>query len=111
VITLVLVSDYSRATLASLAKRLQQSRALEELVYRESELDEVWRLIDMDRLAMIRKAGETAESRALARLQEGIHHTHDIVGDQCDGPAAARHLSALILEWGVAPQQGQHLAL
>lgn len=105
-ITLTPIPDYSRETLASLVKRLQQSRLLEELVYRETELDEVWRLIDMDRLALVQQFGRNAESQALARLQGGIHEAHDMVGMSEDGVGAARHLSAVILEWGVAPQRG-----
>jgi hypothetical protein len=106
VITLSPITDYSRQTLAALVKRLQQSKHLEELVYRESELDEVWRLIDMDRLALLRQHGETAGTRALGHLQAGIHAAHDLAGESDDGIAAARHLSAVIMEWGVAPARG-----
>jgi hypothetical protein len=110
-ISLVLVGDYSRATLAALVKRMQLSVHLEELVYRESELDEVWRLIDMDRLALIRLTGESEQSRSLAQLQDGIHHAHDIIGEQADGVAAARYLSELIMKSGVGPTQGMSSVL
>ena len=102
-ITLIPIDDYTRENLAALVRRLQQSKHAEELVYRESELDEVWRLIDGDRVDLVQRLGVTAQVQALERLQAAIHEAHDLVADSDDGSAAARRLSEVILEWGIAP--------
>ena len=99
-ITLVPIFDYSRETLAGLARRLQNSKRPEELVYRESELDEIWRLIDGDRLGAAAEFPHPVDIGALLKLQQAIHQVHDLVAEADDGVGAGRRLTEAMLECG-----------
>lgn len=71
------VTDYSQATLRAMIARLRQSRSQEQFVYRETELDEMWRLVDIDlKLA----DSPTAAWRRLTDLRTHIARAHDLVG-------------------------------
>jgi hypothetical protein len=91
-----LISDYSRATLRSLAARLQESRTLEELVYREAELGELWSLVDGDlQMARWRAAGGGNE---LGSLQRAIVAVIGLLTSRDDSAEAARRLRQALLE-------------
>lgn len=75
------IEDYSPQTLRALAARVEKSTAFEQLIYRESELDEVWRLIDGD-LAIAASAGaQSPQVQRLAALRELIVDAHDLIGN------------------------------
>jgi len=84
------VLGFDNATLALIAQRLEASRRDEHLIYREAELDEVWRLIDL-RLAD-RAHLSDAEIGRLTRLREIVNEAHDLVGVAYQPAAAARKL-------------------
>jgi len=85
------VQDYSPATLQAIVARLEGSTSVDHLVYRESELDALWSLLDL----AVRRAQRNHESEA--RLQElrvlfdAAQDAHDLVGAD-DPSAAARRL-------------------
>lgn len=60
--------------LRTLADRIAQSSTWEHMVYRENEIDQIWRLIDRPR-PLTDLPPET-----LARLQANIMAIHDLVG-------------------------------
>lgn len=69
------VDDYSEITIRAMIDRLERSTTPEHFVYRETELDEMWRVVDL-RLA---QAGES-ERRQLVPLKAAIMRAHDLVG-------------------------------
>jgi hypothetical protein len=70
--------------LRTLANRIAQSSTWEHMVYRENEIDQVWRLIDRPR-PLTDLPPET-----LKRLQANIMAIHDLVGvDHRPAEAAA----------------------
>lgn len=72
------VENFSDLTLQTLADRLARTRTPEQCIYRESELDEVWRLVD---IAM--RAGDPdglRDSEKLRQMRDAIHRAHDLVG-------------------------------
>jgi len=93
--TILPVETMSDLTIQTLVERLQRSRTPEQFIYRESELDELWRLVD---IAL--RAGTSADMRGeerLRQMRDAIHRAHDLVG--MDGKpleAAAALREALI---------------
>jgi len=84
------VDDYSDATLRTMIDRLERSTTEEQFIYRETELDEMWRLVD---IRLIQAEGE--ERAALLVLKEAIMRAHDLVGMEGKPMDAARLLRAL----------------
>ncbi|MBB3927399.1 hypothetical protein GGR43_003128 [Sphingobium jiangsuense] len=84
------VDDYSDATLRAMIDRLERSTTEEQFIYRETELDEMWRLVD---IRLIQAEGE--ERAALLVLKEAIMRAHDLVGMEGKPMDAARLLRAL----------------
>lgn len=84
------VDDYSGATLGAMIDRLERSTTGEQFIYRETELDEMWRLVD---IRLIQAGGE--ERAALLVLREAIMRAHDLVGMEGKPMEAARLLRAL----------------
>lgn len=76
-----LIADCSRATLRELIGRVEQSRSFEQMVYRESELDEIWRLLDNDIAAAARQRSNERAVRRLAALRALIVEAHDFIGN------------------------------
>jgi hypothetical protein len=74
----LVVSSISDLTIQTLADRLQRSTTDEQHIYRESELDELWRLLDIaasgDGLEGIRRKAW------LATMRDAVHRAHDLVG-------------------------------
>jgi hypothetical protein len=86
------IPELSRWTLRELIRRIERSKTEEQLVYRECEIDEVWRLLgpnmsdpqpDIDRLP--RDA-----------LKRAVLEAHDLVGVDSNVEAAAAALRAVI---------------
>ncbi|WP_044332783.1 hypothetical protein [Sphingomonas hengshuiensis] len=72
------VENFSDLTIQLLSERLLRSRSPEQFIYRESEMDELWRLLDI----AIRSGdpdGLRDEAR-LRQMREIVHRAHDLVG-------------------------------
>jgi hypothetical protein len=87
------VRDCSNATLIAIAERLERSEGPAHMVYRETELDELWRVID---LAMSRAVVEQANTEELTRLRGAVVVAHDLVGIDEAMPRAAEVLRAAV---------------
>jgi len=80
------VENFSDLTIQVLADRLQRSRTAEHCIYRESELDELWRLVDIAVSSGDRDG--LRDQASLIRLRGIVHRAHDLVGME-GAPAAA----------------------
>ncbi|MGH2588676.1 MAG: hypothetical protein ACRDJE_27440 [Dehalococcoidia bacterium] len=89
------VQDYSASTLQAIVAQLERSTSVDHLVYRESELDALWSLLDLE----VRRAQRRQESeprlRELRRLFDAAQDAHDLVGAD-DPSAAARRLRDIV---------------
>jgi hypothetical protein len=83
------INDLSLRTLIDLSERIARSTSEEHLVYRESEIDEVWRLLGPSHAA----ASEDERTAALRRV---IMEVHDLVGVDSNPTAAAAKLRSVI---------------
>jgi hypothetical protein len=90
------IQDYAAETLAGEIERLLASSGPEHLIYRECELDEIWRLIDLDVASLRASGGPAAEVARLERLRGSIMQAHDLVGVAGDPAAAAQQLRGLL---------------
>jgi len=72
------VENFSDLTIQTLADRLQRTRTAEQCIYRETELDELWRLIDI----AVRSGDPDGlrDSETLRRMRDAVHQAHDLVG-------------------------------
>ncbi len=70
---IVTVRDFSAETLQAVAEHLEVSTDFEHLVYREAELDAIWSITGF---CLSQRA-----DAAVARLHEGAHRAHDLVGE------------------------------
>jgi hypothetical protein len=87
--TMVEITDIAPATLIAAATRVAASTAQEHFVYRESEMDELWRLADMDLRKARQASPHSAETKRLERLAGLIHRAHDVLGQDSDTKTAA----------------------
>ena len=72
------VDNMSDLTVQTLVERIQRSVTDEQFIYRETELDELWRLVDM-----ALKVGDPDEHRSedqLRQMRDAVHKAHDLVG-------------------------------
>ncbi|WP_322045405.1 hypothetical protein [Paraburkholderia sp. J67] len=90
------IDDYSAATLRALAERIAASTEVEHMIYRESELDEVWRLLDADVAAAARNGLNDAQLQRLLSLRELVIEAHDLVGNDSDTRGACERLARAI---------------
>jgi hypothetical protein len=95
----VAVEDYSPETLRNLIAHLEQSTAFEHFIYRESELDALWRLLEI--AAPGRVVLEADERRRVETLLAAARNAHDLVADERPLEAAAR-LRAVLAEESAA---------
>lgn len=86
------VDDYSKETLSALCELIEQSTTLEHLIYREAEMDEVWRILD---LAITDSRTPSADLPKLVEAREIIMQVHDLIGVDEDVVAAAEKLKTL----------------
>ncbi|WP_322028949.1 hypothetical protein [Paraburkholderia sp. J76] len=92
------IEDYSPQTLRELIGRVEKSSTFEHMIYRESELDEVWRLLDSDILTAERKGSNAPELQNLVALRKLIVDAHDFIGnDSNTADARDRLLQAVEL--------------
>lgn len=83
------IDDFSDETLRNIVAHLEESTTFEHFVYRESELDEVCRLVD----DALRGGQGRTDERQRARWQivfEAARDAHDLVGVEEPARAAER---------------------
>ncbi|WP_322060634.1 hypothetical protein [Paraburkholderia sp. J63] len=90
------IDDYSAATLRGLAERIGLSSEVEHMIYRESELDEVWRLLDADVAGASRNGLGDAPLQRLLTLRELVIEAHDLIGNDADTAGARERLARAI---------------
>lgn len=90
--TMVEITDTLPDTLSAAATRIAASTAQEHFVYRESELDELWRLADMDYSKARRTSPRAPETKRLQDLADLIHRAHDVLGQDGNTAKAAEIL-------------------
>jgi hypothetical protein len=96
------VEDFSAATLSALIDALERSTTREHFVYREAELDDLWRVVDTALRAARRDTREREHALRLEELQAIAVEAHDLVGaDERPLEAAARLRAALALAGSV----------
>lgn len=98
---IIAVENFSDLTIQTLADRLARTRTAEQCIYRESELDELWRLIDI-----AERAGDPEglrDAATLARMREAVHRAHDLVGMDGKPREAAEALRGALGAQGVYP--------
>jgi hypothetical protein len=81
------IVDYSPLTLQTLADTIGRSRSPEQLIYRECELDELWRMLDLE-IEGIQTAAP-AELPRLVSLRDEVMKAHDLIGVEGNCNAAA----------------------
>ena len=69
------VDDYFEVTIQAMIDRLERSTSHEQFVYRETELDEMWRVVDIEL-----KQARSGDQERLNELRAIIMHAHDLVG-------------------------------
>ena len=89
------IADRAPKTLLALADRIEATRDDMHLVYRETELDELWRWIDAD-IDDTRASRDAAALPELLALKAEVMAIHDLVGGvDADTSNAARRLREL----------------
>lgn len=83
------INDLAIATLQMLCIRIETSTSIEQLIYRESELDEVWRLADGALADANRNCAGALEVGRIESLRALAMQVHDLLGVAEDAPAAA----------------------
>lgn len=89
------VENFSDLTIQSIADRLHRTRTAEQCIYREVELDELWRLID---IAV--RSGDPDGLRnqsTLRTMRDLVHRAHDLVGMEGKPREAATLLRQLLV--------------
>jgi hypothetical protein len=86
------VDDTSSETLARLCALIAASHSDEHLVYREIEIDELWRL-----LSIAKKLASGAERGRIEAAMAVVMRVHDLIGIDGDTAAAAAVLRGLII--------------
>ncbi|SIT48819.1 conserved hypothetical protein [Paraburkholderia piptadeniae] len=86
------IEDYLPETLRQIIERVENSRTFEQMIYRESELDEVWRLLDNDIAGAARNAANPAKGQNLVALRELIIEAHDLIGNESNTVDARERL-------------------
>ena len=90
----VWIEDLSVKTLVALIERLEQSESMEQLIFREAEMDDAYRQAEAD----VRLAETTGEGQTLAqllRIRDIVSQAHDLVGLQAI-PEAIQELNQVI---------------
>jgi hypothetical protein len=89
------LDDFGNGTLLLLLERLERSSTFQHYIYREAELDDVWRHVETA-LNAARKAGQNQESIArLQKLLTAAMEAHDLVAAGSPHEAATRLRSGM----------------
>ena len=83
---------YRASTKRSSIQRLESTRTVEQLIYREAELDEVWRFVDAALREVTKNGGSAELKEVLTALRDAVQKVHDLVGDDSDAMAAAQEM-------------------
>jgi hypothetical protein len=90
------IDDFSSATLQAQVDRLLASSSAEHLIYRESELDEIWRLLDLEIASGRADGAPVADLAPLESMRASVMQAHDLVGNDGNLHGAAQRLRNLI---------------
>lgn len=72
------IDDWSQLTIWALIDRIQKSSTFEHCVYRETEIDELWRILDIASATAVREA--LPEAADLLGLKAIAMQAHDLIG-------------------------------
>ena len=89
------IDDFTTETLDRLVGRITSSRAEEEFVYREAEMDDLWRIVETALTQAERDRLPATELDHLSGLLRDVRRAHDLVGHghpEADPDAAAQLL-------------------
>ncbi len=86
------IDDWSQITIWALIDRIQRSSGFGHMVYRETELDELWRILDIASATAVRNADPDAAR--LLEMKAVVMKAHDQIGDDGDLAGAAETLKA-----------------
>lgn len=73
------IHDFSPDTLLSLVERIESSSGFQHFIFREAELDDLWRQVER---ALVHAQSDANEHRDVARLRtllECVEAAHDLV--------------------------------
>src|SRR5271155_923918 len=84
------LDEVNRSLLVALATRIEESTTPEHMIYRELELDQVWRLLEGGEQVAGLSTTQTTEIAAQ------IEPIHDLIGVHHDVRGAAAQLRALL---------------
>ncbi len=87
---IVAIQDYTPATLQAVIAQLECSTAVDHFVYRESELDALWSLLEVALRAARQRRAPAAEVARLERLFQAVREAHDLVAAEAPLAAASR---------------------
>jgi TPP-dependent pyruvate/acetoin dehydrogenase alpha subunit len=77
------IDDFAPQTLYALCERIRRSTNNEQLVYREAEIDEIWRLIDIA-VDLARRELRSQDVARLEQLKALTWEVHDLIGNEGD---------------------------
>lgn len=89
------IENFSDLTIQVLAERMARSATPEQFIYRESEMDELWRLLD---IAV--RAGDPdglRDREKLHMMRDLVHRAHDLVGMEGKPKEAAEALREALI--------------
>ena len=86
------VQSLDESQFNALIHRLENTRTVEQMIYREAELDEVWRYVDAALRDAVKQGGSAELTDVLKALRQAVHKVHDLVGDDNDAGRAAQEL-------------------
>ncbi len=84
------IDDWSQITIWALVDRIQKSSTFEHSVYRETEIDELWRILDIASASAVREA--KPEAADLIHLKAIAMQAHDLIGMESKFAEAAELL-------------------
>jgi len=90
--TLQPVKDCSAESIRALVELIERSSAPEHFLYREAELDDLWRQVQT---SLAPGPTEPAERRRVEDMLAAVMDAHNLVAD-LKGPAAAARLSEVL---------------
>jgi hypothetical protein len=91
------IDDFTPETIDDLVERIRASQREEEFVYREAELDDLWRIVDTALFNAHRDLVPRREVEHLQSLLAVVRRAHDLVGHghpEADPDQAAQLLSS-----------------
>src|SRR5579859_1262306 len=100
---IVKIADFSDGTMLSLAARLDDSTAFQELIAREIELDELWRRVETGLKALADVPAADEPRATLTSIFTLVWQAHDLAGAEQPREAAARLREAAALRTERSP--------